>query len=445
MGVQSLHLLLQLGKLLGLAVQFSDQHLRVGALDVPWSDDCAGVSFFAILPLLACWRSWREDSPASLWHLLIFPWLLAAAANALRVSGILGCRWWLQPEVESLQMHHFLGFVSLLVAVAVILPSTQTHSLKVQALHLAGVLALLTPQIQAPGGWLIAVCSVVVLATRMRESAHPRWSFSKVVFVSFWGLAAIWIGFSQMESLWLPWLLISPFFNQTPVSLLGWFLLPGCLPLVAVQQSWSWMLFLPISIIILSSMARKKKERQVASLVASSTWSQSWALLVVLVPFAAMGLGKQSALKQEVPVTSLRPQRTAPAQYELHLENQPGEIRVDWIGPQGGGRHHTLPVCMAFRGEHLHTVDAAPAVWTDGKVWRKEYFLHEGQILPRYSAYLKSSFWPGSSSGVHLIFSALCQTINAGEFAERSDALAKRIYEHQCETDPWRPVAMIDK
>lgn len=451
MGIQSLRLMMRIGTMLGLPVIFGDQQLQVGGLVVPWSDDCAGVAFFAILPLLACWRSWRENSPATLWQTLLLPWLLAAAANGLRVSGILVCRWWLQPAVESLQMHHFLGFVSLLLAVVVILPSSHTRELRVQVLHLAGLLALLTPQLQAPGGWLIALCSMVVLAMRMRRADAISRRFTNVGFTLLWGLAAAWIGFSQMESLWLPWLLVSPFFSRSSMPLCGWLLLPGCLPLIAIQQPWSGIILLPICVVILRCLHWSPKTPDASFSITPSMWRQSFATLAVMLPFAAIGLGKQAVLRQEVPVATLRPQLVAPAQYELHLERQSPQIRVDWIGAQGGGRHHTLPVCMAFRGEHLHTVHDVSAVWTDGKVWRREYFLHEGQLLDRYPAYLKSSFWPTRSSGVHLIFSALSHAMSAQEFAEMTDALAKRVFQHQRELyqthakRPLDPALTLDK
>jgi len=39
--------------------------------------------------------------------------------------------------------------------------------------------------------------------------------------------------------------------------------------------------------------------------------------------------------------------------YELHPIGQPRNVELAWYGPSGDGRHHTLSVCMRYRGSNL--------------------------------------------------------------------------------------------
>jgi hypothetical protein len=151
----------------------------------------------------------------------------------------------------------------------------------------------------------------------------------------------------------------------------------------------------------------------------------------LLLPFVILnlGAGKEHPLDQPPPI--IRSERIAEGRHVLRLSQQPDHMRVDWISPQQGGRHHTLRVCMAYRGEHLRCIADAPAILTDDRVWRSEYFLVNGRLLENYQDYLLHTFLPGSSAGVHLIFSVNAGTMPAREFESKARDLALRIHQQQ--------------
>jgi hypothetical protein len=99
-----------------------------------------------------------------------------------------------------------------------------------------------------------------------------------------------------------------------------------------------------------------------------------------------------------------------------------------WYGPSGDGRHHTLPVCMRYRGIHLKTVAGSPVVMTDGKVWMREFFIQGDRLLSDYRAYLRHTLWPWSPAGVHLISSGPTNRMNSDAFARQSEVLARALH-----------------
>lgn len=64
--------------------------------------------------------------------------------------------------------------------------------------------------------------------------------------------------------------------------------------------------------------------------------------------------------------------------YELHPIGQPRNVELAWYGPSGDGRHHTLSVCMRYRGSNLKPSGIEPTVLTDGNLWMREFFLEDG-------------------------------------------------------------------
>jgi exosortase/archaeosortase family protein len=429
-GVQ--HLAVMLLAMIGAPVQFTEHTLVVGTLQVPWSDDCAGVAYFAILPLVACWSSWSAGGNASLWRILGIPLVLACVLNLLRVASIVLCRWWLLPEVESQQLHFFLGFVWLLPALWLLLPPARARHAWLSALHISALLAMLTPQLQAPGGALIAVATTLVLCLRLSAPLGNQRSTPDWIAHALWFLAAGWIIVSRMESLWLPWLLMWPGVSRQRPPLLVWLLLPATLPLAAMHGLWSWLVFGPLSLAAGRTLAHLLSSKMPAIESMPRPWhSQALWTSALLLPFVILnlGAGNEHPLAQPPPV--IRSERIAEGRHVLHLSQQPSTMRVDWISPQQGGRHHTLRVCMAYRGEHLRCIADAPAILTDDRVWRSEYFLVNGRLLENYQDYLLHTFLPGSSAGVHLIFSVNAGTMPAREFESKARDLALRIHQQQ--------------
>jgi exosortase/archaeosortase family protein len=432
LGAGVLHLVVMLLAMIGAPVQFTEHTLVVGTLQVPWSDDCAGVAYFAILPLVACWSSWSAVGPTSLWRILGMPLVLACMLNLLRVASIVLCRWWLLPEVESQQLHFFLGFVWLLPALWLLLPPARARHAWLSALHLSALLAMLTPQLQAPGGALIALTSVLILCLRISKPdgkpiAPPGW-----ITHTLWFLAAGWIILSRMESLWLPWLLMWPGLCDRRPILMVWLLLPATLPMAAMHGLWSWLVFSPVCLLAGQTLARRLSIKIPSNESMPRPWqAQALWTCALLLPFVILNLGADKEQPLDQPPSIIRSERIAEGRHVLHLSEQPDNMRTDWISPQQGGRHHTLRVCMAYRGEHLHGIEGAPTVLTDGRVWRREYFLVNGRLLENYQDYLLHTFLPGSSVGVHLIFSVNAGTMRAREFESKARDLAHRIHQQQ--------------
>jgi len=440
LGAGVLHLAVMLLAMIGAPVQFTEHTLVVGTLQVPWSDDCAGVAYFAILPLVACWSSWSAGGPASLWRILGMPLVLACVLNLLRVASIVICRWWLLPEVESQQLHFFLGFVWLLPALWLLLPPAKARHAWLSALHLSALLAMLTPQLQAPGGALIALTSVLALCLRLSNPAGKQGATLGWITHGLWFLAAGWIIVSRMESLWLPWLLMWPGLSRQRPPLLVWLLLPATLPLAAMHGLWSWLVFGPVGLVAARTLARRLSIKMPSNEPIPRPWqTQALWTCALLLPFVILNLGANKVQPLDQPPYAIRSERISEGRHVLHLSEQPDNMRVDWISPQQGGRHHTLRVCMAYRGEHLHGIEEAPTVLTDGRVWRSEYFLVKGRLLENYRDYLLHSFLPGSSAGVHLIFSVNAGTMPVRDFESKARDLAHQVHQQQTQALAFHP------
>lgn len=432
LGAGVLHLAVSLLAQIGFPVHLTDHTLVVGSLLVPWSDDCAGVAYFAILPLVACWSFWSAGSSARLWNILGAPLLLACVVNLLRVASIVFCRWWLLPEVESPQLHFFLGFAWLLPALWLLLPRARAQQVWLKTLHLSAFLAMLTPQLQAPGGSLIALASTLLLFARMMPFAASLRAAPPWISHTLWCLAAAWIILSRMESLWLPWLLLWPGLNGQRVSLLGWLLLPATLPMAAMHGLGSWLVFGPLCLALGWSLMKALRVKTKAAEPVARPWhAQALWTAALLLPFLILNLETRSMDPLDQPPAMIPSEPVGDGRHVLHFPDQPPAMRADWISPQQGGRHHTLRVCMAYRGEHLHVVPEAPAVLTDGRVWRSEFFLVKGRLIENYRDYLLHSFLPGSGAGVHLIFSVNVGAMSVRDFESKARSLAHQIHQEQ--------------
>lgn len=432
LGAGVLHIAVTLLAMFGAPIQFTEHTLVVSTLRVPWSDDCAGVAFFAILPLVACWSSWTAGGKTGLWRILGMPLVLACLINLLRVASIVLCRWWLLPEVESQQLHFFLGFVWLLPALWLLLPAAIVKQTWLKALNLSAILAMFTPHLQAPGGALIAVATSLVLCLRLSAPAGNQQSTPGWTAHTLWLLAAGWIILSRMESLWLPWLLMWPGLSPHRPTLLIWLLLPATLPLAAMHGLWSLLVFGPICLLAGRSLGRQLYIKMPSTPSIQRSWqTQVLWTCALLLPFVILNLGSEKEQPMDQPPYVIRSERIAEGRHLLHLSQQPKAMRVDWISPQQGGRHHTLSVCMAYRGEHLHHTEEAPTVFTDGRVWRREYFLVKGHLLETYRAYLLHSFLPGSGAGVHLIFSVNAGAMPVRDFESQARLLAHQVHQQQ--------------
>ena len=408
---------------LGLPLTWHDGGIRMGSVQVPWSEDCTGIAYFVTLPAVAAFASWLGGTRWSFTRIVILPLVLAGLVNAARVAFILIYRLSFAPEVESPQLHYLLGFIGLLPALYLLLPkqTLQTHGLA--CLELSAALGLLCPHLSAPGGvrLFIAVMMIVWRRSVATEQRSAWWQWA------LWLLSFAWIAMSQMESLWLPWLLSCPWrgvaWHREPETL---FALACTIPLVAMQ-SWSPVVLGAVLMVMLLRWMRGFRSDIHPGVVASP--AQRFALSACfLLPFISIAYSQNAAAL--APPSSLKPTQTAKNSYEVHLNHQPAGLRADWIAAQGGGRHHTVQVCMAYRGEHLHEAQSEGPVFTDGSVLRREFFLFPDALVSDYDGYLRRTFWPGSDTGVHLIFSAAASSMSPAHFETECRALAARVREH---------------
>lgn len=420
----------------GVSIALSGQWLWVGGLQIPWSDDCAGVAYFAIFPLVALWALLRVKQRCGIASVVVFPWLLALGVNVLRIASIALYRWWFAPASESPQTHLWFGFIWALPALWLLLPRALRQFAWVDALHLTAVLALVLPLLPSPGGGLILFATAVVLSARAARAERQPQRLVYRCLVGAWLLAAVWIALSHMESLWLPWLLLWPGgLNGRRLPWAAYGMLPATLSVVAMHGLAVWWLFGAWGGVTLRLAWRDFAARGRVALppVPSAVGPNrrwAWALLV-MTPFLALSLDEAHDHGDDQPAPSLQPQAEGRGLFALRLDRQPPAFRVDWISPQAGGRHHTLTVCMAYRGEHLHPVAGVAGVLTDGRVFRREYFLHQNQLLRSYQDYLLSTLWPGSGKGVHLVVSSAVLGLQPEAFATLADELALRVHEHQ--------------
>jgi hypothetical protein len=110
----------------------------------------------------------------------------------------------------------------------------------------------------------------------------------------------------------------------------------------------------------------------------------------------------------------------------VRVPGQPPDLKTFWYEPNEGGRHHTLQVCLQYRG-HPPRPGPEPEVLSYEGEWLTEFFLMPGGHLLDYRQYLRATFWPYSSSGVHLIFSVPQQSMTAGEFRSMAKTYALRL------------------
>ena len=193
-------------RLLGAAAVSDANGMTIGKLQVPWTQDCAGLNLLLVLLAVVVWLHRAE--PLS-WHLglrLALAVPAGLAANVARVLTLIAGRWWFFPAVESDQVHYLLGFVWLLPFLILFLPKNRQSftSLAVAALHACAVLALLASLSGAPGGGWVTLCALACLA----HCGPQPWTTQRLVLSLGWVAAAVFIGMSSMESLWLPWLLV---------------------------------------------------------------------------------------------------------------------------------------------------------------------------------------------------------------------------------------------
>jgi exosortase/archaeosortase family protein len=462
------------------------EELRVGKLLVPWTRDCAGINLLFILLALAVWVNRKESRAWRFWLCMLGMVPAAAVANVLRVLTLLMYRTVAYPGVESPQTHYFIGFIWLVPFISLITPrdGRALRAGLMETLHAAAVVALLAPMAGTPNALLLTLAAVVGLAQcRVRDDAVRANAWPLVAWVT----AGVGIAVVGMESFWLPWLLLCPLLVQS-----RWiWSVPGlacvlCTNSLVVMQPWSWavaaagvawVLFygegaeetagdkgaasdlkdrsaVPPTIYecaaadadaALRGEAAAASEHDAAACAADAYtavplvpvcvrprrlgWAVQLAFYACLTfPFLAstvLAIGQKSW----EPPAGVMARCISPNCFEVRLHGQPKEIGLACYSSASRDRHHTLEVCLKYRGIELSAVEDCPLVMTDGKHWFREFFMQEGQMLADYPAYVRSTFVPWRDPGVHLIFVSANEAHSAAEFNAASEVLAQRFFE----------------
>jgi exosortase/archaeosortase family protein len=421
----------------GMKVEDKGDLMMIGHLEVPWTRDCAGMNLLLIMLALAVWVNREEPVVLKFWLRVAAMVPAALAANVLRVLSLIGYRMIAYPAVESPQTHYFLGFIWMVPFITLITPRAgrPAFSAFLETLHAAAVVALLTPMTGMPNGSLLAIA--VVLALSQCRVRDDLWKW-RLPLTGLWIVAGIAVALTNMESFWLPWLLCCPLLLD-----LKWLFSPAgilvmlCTHSMFMMQSWSPpVAWLGIGLVLWSWLKKSPAPEPTVPATHIPTPSAARRTLTLgtaccfLIPFLASTLLSIGEVRWKPPVTvQSRPLDTQG--FEVLLPGQPENIALACYGAEGNDRHHTVQVCLKYRGTELTANPENPAVYTDGKHWLREFFLQDGKLLADYPAYLKSTFAPGSDPGVHLIFISPMDSGTPQAFAIASAGLAESFH-HLC-------------
>jgi exosortase/archaeosortase family protein len=418
---------LALLRVAGFEAGESGGFLTVGTLEVPWSRDCAGLNLLVVLLAVTVWMQRHRPLDAAVWLRVLAALPAALAANVARVLTVVAYRAWFFPSVESPQLHYFIGLAWLVPFALVLVPPDPRGRLATsfELLHAAAVLALIAPMADAPGGLALTLAAVLTLAhCRLPDRLTPlRWTAT-----AGWLVAAAAIILAGLESFWLPWLLVCPLLvtRSWLLSIEGVILLAGSQPMFQLLPWGQPLTWLGLALAAWK-MLRPAARASAAMLPASGPSPARLALPVVAaafcLPFLGSGLVSPEDVDLSPPESALR--REIPGDgYQVRLEGQPADLGLFWYLPSGSQRHHTLKVCMKYRGIELEPAAEGSPVMTDGELWMREFFLLPQGLLSSHSDYVWATLRPGRTSGIHLIAVASRDAMTAEEFADASALVA---------------------
>lgn len=438
-------IVLALLRIVGIAAKDQGEMMSIGNLNVPWTRDCAGMNLLIIMLALAVWVNRDEENKKKFWLRVTLTFPAALAANVLRVFSLIGYRWLAYPAVESPQMHYFLGFFWMVPFISMITPRSdkpRAHAW-LETLHAAATVSLLTPALGMPNGSMVAIAAIIALAQcRIRLDHLPLRAPLTVAWLVVGGLVAT----MNMESFWLPWLLCCPCFIDLRWALkpAGAIVLLSTHALFAMQSwapyiGWSAIAFAVWKLTDHSSETNPHKEHfPRESRNAPQSQRITRAIIIACIPcFIAPFLASTLLTLHQPrwqPPASVESRILENKGFEIRLPNQPDNMALVCYGPEGNDRHHTLKVCLKYRGTDLTPSAENPIVFTDGEHWMRECFFQNNQLLLTYHEYLASTFAPRSHPGVHFIFITPKERMTPNEFAEKSKAFAEAFHKI-CITD----------
>ena len=407
-------------------------NITIGRLDVPWSGDCAGLNLLILLLAVAVWMNRHEPMGKRYWLRILLMIPAAALANVLRIFMILLYREVFYPAVESPQLHYFFGLV-LLVPFSLLAMPRSDRSLAsriFELLHVAAVIALLTPNAVGAEGTALTIAVVIGLSTCRIPETLTR---GRLIGFAFWLLSAAAIAYAGMESFWLPWLLLCPLVCDP-----RWvFSVPGALVtlashrLVFLVPGGDWAVWAVVAYAAWVKFGETEPEQPRTT--ANGSWSAGGkaaafcASILFFLPFLSSTLltGKKEIWTPPA-VAQVHP---IPGGLMVALPEHNGDIGIIWYDSQGSDRHHKLAICLKYRGIELVPSDDVPDVFTDGTYWMKEYFLQGGKLIQSHRDYVLATLGPGTSAGVHLILISKKSSMNAADFSLKAGRISQELYD----------------
>jgi len=402
--------------------------ILLGDLVLPWTQDCSGVNTLIILWGITLWANRHKPFDRLLVGRLLLCVPAALLANMLRILTLAGYRYVFYPAWESEELHYLVGFLWLVPFLFLFIEDLRSmdRARWIEVIYLSLVLALVAPTIFSPGGSLVALSTLFFLAhSRVSDAAPPRLLFAYLA----WGIAALLIARSNMESLWIPWLLVCPRLVSRRLlsSWTGILILSGSVSLLAMRPVWQLVVGAALAY-RLYLMIRGEHELKPQDATVRPKAPEIAALaLMGIAPFALSAvIGIQHPAER--PPGGVMTKQLTFNSYQLRLTGQPADVRMYWYGAFGDGRHHSLASCMRFRGLILEPVPGQEEVMTGGSLWMRDFFIHEGELKSTYGDYLLASFSPFAAPGVHVILDAPADSMSAAYFSRATDELAAKLF-----------------
>jgi exosortase/archaeosortase family protein len=414
----------------GISASDHGDNLSIGNLEVPWSRDCAGLNLLIILLAVAIWVN-RNESPGFAYWVRIAAMIPAAVfANVARIFTIIAYRHFFYPEIESPQLHYFIGLLWLVPFAMLVMPKDSRPWMAhvFELLHTASVVALLSPMVDGPGGIGLSIAVVFGLA-------HCRFpasvSILRLAAFAAWLIAAAAITWAGVESFWMPWLLVCPLLAD-PAWVLrpaGALLILASHPMFALIRGGEAVTWLGICLAAWKQFSPEPpprvsngKESPHATVVVC----MAAGILVFVLPFLSSSFFG-TGIEKLLPPDGVQKKEIPGSGFQLRLPGQSDDIGLFWYMPSGKQRHHTLRICMKYRGIDLRPSGKDGDVMTDGNLWMREFFFEDGKLLDSHIAYVISTLGPGKSAGVHLIFVGTKASMSASEFDTATRDLAARL------------------
>jgi hypothetical protein len=244
-----------------------------------------------------------------------------------------------------------------------------------------------------------------------------------------------------MESLWLPWLLVCPYYGGMALlrSIPAGITWLGTIPLLSMQPFGVWLALPAIALLLRRIVQGGGLEAGLHVGAVSAPGRLRWlpALACTAIPFVLPHL-IAPAVTPLLPSPALIPKAVTGSAYLVRAPGQAADVAVLWYGGRGGGRHHSLESCLTLRGI---SADRLGGVLKRDDVWVTEFFLHGGEIHASYASYLLSTLAPWSPAGVHLVLQSPVESMDAGYFAHESRRTVKMIEKIHSRGNRARPAS----